>query len=127
MILCDLSKAFDTLPHDLLIAKLEAYGFGTNPLNFIYSYLRNRKQRCKVGSSYSTWLEILSGVPQGSVLGPIFFNIFINDLLLFVKDCDVCNFADDNTLYTSGKTLEEVIAKLERDMKITMTWFEKTH
>ena len=70
VILCDLSKAFDTLPHDLIIAKLDAYGFGNESLKLIYDYLNNRKQRCKVGSAFSTWMDIETGVPQGSVLGP---------------------------------------------------------
>ena len=124
VILCDLSKAFDTLPHDLLIAKLEAYGFDLNSLYFIYDYLINRKQRCKVGSAYSTWLDVQDGVPQGSVLGPLLFNVFINDFLYFIQECDVCNFADDNSLYTSGENIEEVAYKLEEDMLIAMKWFQ---
>ena len=124
VILCDLSKAFDTLPHDLLIAKLEAYGFGQKSLKLIYDYLNDRKQQCKVGSAYSTWLDVSTGVPQGSVLGPLLFNIFINDFFDFIEESEVCNFADDNTLYSAGKSLDEVICKLEKDMKKTMIWFE---
>ena len=124
VILCDLSKAFDTLPHDLLIAKLDAYGFSLNALHLIYDYLINRQQRCKVGSEYSTWQEVQDGVPQGSVLGPLLFNIFINDFFYFIQEANVCNFADDNSLYTSGKTVEEVACKLEREMKIAMQWFK---
>ena len=122
-ILCDLSKAFDTLPHDLLLAKLNAYGIELNALKLISNYLTNRKQRCKVGSSFSTWSSILSGVPQGSVLGPLLFNIYINDLFFFIKESSTINFADDNTIYANGKNIQEVIYKLENDIQNALTWF----
>ena len=69
---------------------------------FIHSYLYNSKQRVKVNGSYSEWKNIYQGVPLGSVLGPLLFNIYINDLLMFVPDIDICNYADDTTLYVSG-------------------------
>ena len=94
----DLSKAYDCLNHELLIAKLHAYGISNNSLRLIYNYLKQRKQRVKVGSSYSDFLEINLGVPQGSILGPLLFNIFINDLISFVQICNICNFADDKSL-----------------------------
>ena len=97
-VLMDLSKAFDTIDHDLLIAKLHAYGFDKNALRLIKSYLSDRWQRTRINTSYSSWSALLMGVPQGSVLGPLFFNLFINDLFYIIKT-GICNYADDTTLY----------------------------
>ena len=79
-LLTDLSKAFDCLSHELLIAKLHTYGFSLNALRLVHSYLTNRKQRTKINNKYSSREEILFGVPQGSILGPLLFNIFLCDL-----------------------------------------------
>ena len=85
ILLTDLSKAFDCLSHENLLAKLHAYGFSISALKLIYSYLANRKQRTKINSSYSSWEEILFGVPQGSILGPLLFNIFLCDMFFVLS------------------------------------------
>ena len=101
----DLSKAYDCLPHDLLIAKLAAYGFRINSLCLMYYYLNNRYQRVKIGSIRSSPRTINVGVPQRSVLGPMLFNISINDLFLISLDSEICKFADDNTIFSCGNEL----------------------
>ncbi len=122
-IFMDLSKAFDCIRHDLLIAKLHAYGFSREALWLAYSYLENRQQRVKINGSFSTYKHLRFGVPQGSVLGPLFFNIYINDLLLSIQETDICNYADDTTIYTCDMRLENVISRLENDSKIIIEWF----
>ncbi|XP_065652867.1 uncharacterized protein LOC136080182 [Hydra vulgaris] len=104
--LMDLSKAYNLIPHDLLIVKLEAYGFSHESLKLLLSYLSDCKQRVKLGSSFSEWLGVSF---EGSILGPIFLNKFINDLFLFIKNSEICNFADDNTFYVCDNNLESVV------------------
>ena len=101
IILTDLSKAFDCLPHEPVLSKLHAYRVDIKSLKFLQDYLSNRTQRVKLDSTFSLWLKILLGVPQVSILGPLLFNIFLNDMLWFVEKTDICNFADDNT-YTAA-------------------------
>ena len=111
-VLMELSKACDCLPHDLLIAKLAAYGFEDSATSLIYDYLSKRSQRVKIGPVFSSYLEILIGVLQGSILGPILFNIFINDLIFFIQETEVCNFANDTTIYSCSLSYKEAARKL---------------
>ena len=120
----DLSKAYDCLPHDLLLAKMEAYGFSADSLKLVHSYLVRRNQRVKIGSMCSSRQEIKSGVIQGSVLEPFLFNSFINDFFYVMQHSQVCNFADDNTIYACGKNLDSVISNIEKDMKIAIDWYQ---
>ena len=124
-ILMDLSKAYDCIPHQLLIAKLEAYErmVYIKSLNLLAYYLSERKQRTKIGSVFSEWWKIICGIPQGSILGPHLFNIFIIDLFFFVLKCDICNFADDNTTYSCNKLLSKILANLRFDLKNVLMWF----
>ena len=122
-ILTDLSKAFDCLSHDLLVAKLEAYGFGRSALKFISNYLRDRKQRTKVNGAYSSWKDIKYGVPQGSILGPLLFNIFINDIFYFINNVNIANYADDNTTYASSKNIMDLLKLLETETFSVLNWF----
>ena len=122
-LLTDLSKAFDCILHDLLIAKLHAYGFSIESLRLINNYLSNRKQRTKIDSQFSSWEDIIFGVPQGSILGPLFYNINSNDIFFFADQSEIANYADDNTPYACAGSIEEVIKKLETDANLLMTWF----
>ena len=123
-ILMDLSKVYDCLRHDFSIAKLEAYGLGNGSLNFLLDYLTFRKQRTKVGSAYSKWSKIRRGIPQGSILGPMLFNTFIYDIFMIIEQSDICNFADDNTLYSCGEWLTEVKQNLIFDTKGILYWLK---
>ena len=112
LLLTDLTKAFDCIMHDLLIAKLQAYGFDNDSLNFVCNYLVDRDQRVKINSSFSTWSKIEYGVPQGSILGPLLFNINTLDMFFEQKDVNFAAYADDNTPYFCDKNRVVLLSKL---------------
>ena len=102
----DISKAFDSLNHELLLTKLKAYGLDSNSV-----------------TSFSEWGKVLNGVPRGSILGALLFNIFLNDIFLSLQKCDLANYVDDSTLYTSDKSISDIINSLSHDFTICQNGF----
>ena len=120
----DLSQAFDCLPHQLLIAKLRAYGACDRSCALIWSYLSGRRQRVRIGCSTSDWLPLTKGVPQGSVLEPVLFNLFINDLYAAITNSTLYNYADDNTIYSCCDTDQLVVETLTSEVNVAIKWFD---
>ena len=119
----DLSKAFDTINHDRLLAKLKAYGFSKQALSFVCSYLKNRRQRVQINNKFSSLKEVIAGVPQGSIDGPLLFNLFINDLFLFICVTNLNNYADDNDLFATGTDIQLINQMFLSDFRAVNNWF----
>jgi hypothetical protein len=122
-VLMDLSKAFDCLSHTILLDKLSAYGVFPHSVAFLKSYLSNRTQQIKVNNVLSGWADIHKGVPQGSILVPLLFNVFINDIFLFFKNGSLYYYADDNALSFCSPDFVLLISTLESESKILIVWF----
>lgn len=123
--LLDFSKAFDSVDHKLLCMKLKYYfGFSDTSARLINDYLSHRSQKVRVGHVFSTAQDIRCGVPQGSVLGPLLFSLFINDIFLICKHSKIHGYADDIQLYISNRTglVEDLCAKLNDDVEKIRKW-----
>ena len=120
-----MSKAFDCIPHDILIAKLAAYGLSEEALMYIISYLSNRKQCVRINDTYSEFEDIIMGVSQGSILGPLLFNLSINDLLFFILIAWVHNFADGTTLSAFAENVSKLINISQSESEVITDWFKK--
>ena len=124
-VLTDLFKAFDSIPHDLLIAKLAAYDLSEEALMYILSYLSNRKQCVRINDTYSEFENIITSVFQGSILGPLLFNRSINDLFFFILIASVHNFTDDNRLSAFAENVSELINILQGESEVITDWFKE--
>uniref|UniRef100_A0A8C6V2B9 Reverse transcriptase domain-containing protein n=1 Tax=Neogobius melanostomus TaxID=47308 RepID=A0A8C6V2B9_9GOBI len=118
----DLRKAFDTVNHLVLLSKLKQYNLSINTLSWIKSYLAGRSQCVRVSEAVSPLRECTMGVPQGSILGPLLFSLYINDLPSVCDDVDVQMYADDTVIYTDGKDHEQVATKLSKAMDKISIW-----
>ena len=122
-----LSKAFDCTPHELLMAKLYAYGLSEETTAVFYSNLKRRGQRVRIDDILSPLQVLISGVPQGSILGLILFNIFLNDLLEVLKNSGICNFADDNTISVASKNRDILLEILKNESPSGVNWLRNNN
>ena len=125
LLFLDLRRAFDTVNHQLLLHKLATYGCNTSSIDWFASYLTHRKQYVSVENKKSTIKDINIGLPQGSILGPILFVLFINDLPRNIPYGSVFMYADDTTISVSGTTKSEIESQLNNVMKYTYEWLKR--
>ena len=122
----DLSKAFDCVPYDLLIAKLAVYSVNENLLMYLYSYLSNRKQCVRINNVHSSFQTVISGVPQGSIVGPTLFNCFFNSFFYSIDKDSMHNFADDNSPGAFESNIKNLKLILESESKTVFHGFSLT-
>ena len=119
----DLLKAFDCIPHDLLIAKLSAYGLNGNTLKYIYTYFKSREQGVRVNNVCSDFKDIISGVADDSIVGPMLSNAFLNNFFFCIRKASAHNFADDNTLSSFAKSVTLLVEILMAESQNAIKWF----
>ena len=125
LVLMDLSKAFDCIPHKLLISKFKAYGLSFSACDLLISYFKDRKQRVKLGNAKSEWQNVRKGTAQGSLFGPFSYNVFTNDMLHILDDSvEIYNYADDNTLLSAGYNYKHVKEHILSNVNRVISWFE---
>ena len=117
----DLSKAFDSVPYDLLITKLTAYSVDENLYMYLYSFLSNRKQCVRINNVYNSFQNVISGVRQESIVGSTWFNCFFNDLFYFIDKASLNNFADDNSLSAFESNIKHLKLILETESKTSIS------
>ena len=122
-IFMDLWIAFDTIYHDLLLPKLKAHGFLKQALSFMCSYMKNRRRRVQMNNKFGSLKEVIAGIPQGSIDGLLLFNLFINDLFLFICFSTLSNYTDDNNLFTTETDIQLINQMLLSDFRTVSNWF----
>ena len=126
-LLTDLSNVFDCLPHSLLIVKLHASEFDRTSTEYFNDILSHQKQKTKINKTFSNWTNILHGVPQGSILGPLLFNVFLCDLFLFIPNTNLVSYANDNTPFAMGSSELEVVTKIKSVPLRLSLWFQNNY
>ena len=114
----DLLKVFNSLPHDLIVKRFKEYGADERTANIIEDYFSDRQQRVKVAGEYLSLNYISRGIAQGSILRPLIFNIFINDLLFIVKRCKLSSYADDTQIFFAPNDYREVESSINSDLEL---------
>ena len=122
IVFIDLKKVFDTVDHVILLGKLKSLGLSNNNLEWFHSYLSSRYQKTVIGQAFSTSRKVSIGVPQGSILGPLLFAIYINDLPKVLQNTKVTLFADDTALYCSSQSARDLQTMLNQDLDRLAQW-----
>lgn len=121
----DLSKAFDTIDHKLLLKKMQKYGFRGIAYDWLGSYLSNREQYVHINNIDSKPIQITFGVPQGSILGPKLFILYMNDVCEILDKANCILYADDTSIYCSGNDLQQLQSQIDKELTVLKKWFDR--